>query len=117
VFRCFFIALLGGSSLYGASLRLQNETACPLRALVQSADGSALGDVIVPPQDIQVWETGTLHKHLTANKSLTPFSVTWLCMDGELFGVQEQISTGALASTKQCSGKKNCKKVEESPRE
>jgi len=101
-----FLLLLFTLPGYATSLRLQNETTCPLRALIQSADGSLLEEVLVMPQETFSWEE--THKRLAASKSITPLSVIWLCSDGELYGVLEDVSTGALASTKQCVGKKRC---------
>ena|SRR3990167_5864995 len=105
-------------SLHGASLRLQNESSCPLRAIIQGADGSILQEVEVPAQKTIFWEDSpaACKKGIVAanpKKSQTPLTVLWVCADGDHFGICDQISTGALVSSKQSSGKKLCPSLKE----
>jgi hypothetical protein len=108
--------LVFASSLQATSIRLHNEAACPLRAAVYSADGSFLGEVSVPSGQDVTWsgDKGIEWKDKVLvqgpAKSKTPFTVQWICPDGESFSSCEGVSTGALVISSQGTGKKICKK-------
>ena len=104
------------SSLQATSLRLHNESICPLKAAVYSADGSFLGEVSVPAGGETSWNDskGVIQqdKMLVQGpaRSRTPLTVHWICPDGETFASCEGVSTGAFVFSSQGTGKKLCKK-------
>ena len=137
---CFLSSLIGTFFLEAASLRLQNETNYPLRAMILGADGSLLGDVSLSPQEMVTWNDsvgareGAMKKSPAGfqrkgqsdseidkgniplqgpSKSITPLTVHWICADGENFCVSEHLTSGSLARTSQCVGPKVCKSKKE----
>lgn len=90
--------LLLASLVHSATVRLENDTAYPLKAVVQGADGSTLCDVLLNPQETKTWsDSGDFSaKKKPPSKSVTPFTVHWYCKSGESFSISDHISTGSL---------------------
>lgn len=99
----FFLCFL--NFLQANSLRLQNESQCALKAVIQGADGSLLSELIVDPQKTITWND---QAGKAPSKSQTPYQVTWYCLDGESFCISEQVSTGSFVKTGYGVGKKSC---------
>lgn len=97
-------------SLQGASVRLLNEATCPLKARVYSASGAFLGEVAVVSGSERTWSEPRKEMIQTQGptKSITPFTIHWVCPDGEIFSSVEGVSTGSLVFSNQGSGKKHC---------
>ncbi len=112
------LGMLFATSLQATSVRLHNEAMCPLKAAVYSADGAFLGEVSVASGKESTWSDdngGVRSEKVLAqgpNRSRTPFTVHWICPDGESFSSCEGVSTGALVLSGQGTGKKLCKKEE-----
>jgi len=108
--RITSIFLLCVSCLQAGSLRLENNTSFPLKAVVQGADGSVLGEVSVAPAKVGSWTdfNDMAIKGKAPARSVTPFTVHWYCSAGDTFSISEQISTGALVRATDGSGKKSC---------
>ena len=106
--------LLISPALHAASIRLQNDSICPLKAVIHGADGTLLNEVVVKPQGSTTWSDSTnpLNKNNSPKqgpvKSRTPFVVSWYCLDGEIFCVSDNVSSGALVTTGSGVGKKSC---------
>lgn len=99
-------------SAEAASLRLQNESLCPLKAVIIGADGAVLNEIVVQGKSQTIWNEGMIKTQISLQspaKSQTPFTVHWMCLNGDTFGLSDGLSTGSLASTGQCLGPKNCK--------
>lgn len=96
-----------GAALAG-SVSLVNDTAFKLRAVVRSADGTYLGEVVVNAQATMQWNDywGGVG---TVNKSQTPYIVTWYCMNGDNYSVCSNVATGATVAASWCDGPKFCK--------
>ena len=112
------------SALDAASIRLQNDSICPLKAVIHGADGTLLNEVIVKPQGSSTWadSTNPLQKKNSPKqgptKSRTPFVVSWYCLDGEVFCISDNVSSGALVTTGSGVGKKSCSSAKkETPQE
>lgn len=102
--------LLLTSLAWGASLRLENDASCPLKAVIQAADGTFLGEVIVNPQNVKIWDDsfGIPKNANNPSKSLTPFTVQWYCSEGDNFSTSDNVSTGALVRARGGLGSKMC---------
>lgn len=106
--------LLVSPMLQAASIRLQNDSICPLKAVIHGADGTVLNEVVVKPQGSTTWSDSTnpLQKNNSPKqgptRSRTPFIVSWYCLDGEIFCISDNVSTGALVRTGNGVGKKSC---------
>ena len=102
--------LLLTSIAFGASLRLENDSIYPLKAVIQGADGTVLGEVTIPSQEVKMWDdTFPVPRHASnPNKSLTPLTVHWYCPEGTNFSTVEQVSTGSLVKARGGIGSKTC---------
>lgn len=101
-------------TLQASSIRLQNTAPCSLKAIIYGADGRLLSEISVQAQGSLTWNDSSnfIQKENIPSqgpsKSRTPYIVHWVCPDGEIFSVSENVSTGALIVAGQGSGKKNC---------
>ncbi len=112
--KMFFLLLFAVSYIEAVSIRLHNEASCPLKAVIYGADGVVLSEVIVDAQGSSIWsdsvnplQKGNLPSQGSI-RSRTPFTVHWECLDGKTFCILEDVSTGALVTTGQGTGKKAC---------
>ena len=104
LFGCIFLGSF--CSLEALSLRFQNQTAHSLTAEILGANGSLLGEVIVPSQKTVSWSDTSFPVKASSAKSVTPLTVHWFDNDGELFHISDHVMTGALLQTNHCMGKK-----------
>lgn len=111
----FLICSLGISiGAFASSVRLKNDTAFPLRAVIHGADGTFLGDILVNPQATVQWSDSynPLSKDNLPpqgpSNSQTPYTVVWYCKDGSTYGMCENVSTGGMVRATQCTGPRHC---------
>lgn len=100
------------------SVRLVNDSPTQLRAVIRGADGSYLGEAVIMPQHLSTWvdsygrvgagNVGGLEQD--ASRSLTPYTVTWYCMDGGDYSFCSNVATGSTVSSQTCEGARICKK-------
>ena len=107
LFKMAIFSLLIGQAWAGA-VRLVNDTAYKLRAVVRAADGTYLGEVIVMPQQTMQWNDywGGIGYY---NNSQTPYTVVWFCVDGGDFSVCNNVPSGATITAFSCDGLRQCK--------
>jgi hypothetical protein len=98
------------SFLQATSLRLENDSTYPLKATIQGADGSLLGEVFLESQESKNWSDTkmTAVKKKASVKSVTPLQVQWNCKAGESFSISDKVSTGALVRARDGIGPKSC---------
>ena len=114
----FLFLLCGVTTLFGASVRLINDSPYVLRAVVRGSDGALLGEMVVNAQHVQTWSgtnaqrgyygKGNVYQE-QPNRAQTPFAVSWYCMDGSDFSVCSGLSTGSTATALSCLGTRQCK--------
>lgn len=106
----FLVFLLLFGVLEAGSVRLVNNTAYKLRAIIRAGDGTYLGEVLVNSQQTMSWNdyTGSVGY---PNTSQTPYTVLWYCNDGDgtPFGVCDGVGPGATVAAMTCSGTRACK--------
>jgi hypothetical protein len=105
--KTLFFLLLAGQAWAGA-VRLVNDTAYKLRAVVRAADGTYLGEVIVMPQQTMQWNDYWGGVGYYSN-SQTPYTVIWYCVDGGDFSVCNNVPSGATITAFQCDGARQCR--------
>jgi hypothetical protein len=100
----FFLPLFA----YAGTVRLANDSIFKLRAVIRAADGSYLGETVVPPLSTMSWNDywGGVGYY---NQSRTPYTVIWYCSDGEGFSVCLAVPTGGTVTALSCDGTKACK--------
>lgn len=98
------------SFLQAASLRLENDSAYPLRVTVQGADGSVLSEVFLESQETKNWNDNDIFaiKKKAPVRSVTPLIVHWYCKEGETFSISDKVSTGSLVRARDGVGGKSC---------
>lgn len=104
------------SQVWAGSVRLSNNTAYKLRAMIRAADGTYLGEVVVMPQQNMQWNDywGGIGYY---NQSQTPYTVIWFCVEGGDFSVCDNVSSGSTITAYGCPGTRSCppKKNQEHP--
>lgn len=103
----FFVCVI--SEAWAGAVRLSNDSAHKLRAIIRSADGSYLGEVIVMPQRTMQWNDywGGIGGYY--QNSQTPYTVVWYCVDGGDFSVCNNVPSGATVTAFGCDGLRQCK--------
>lgn len=94
------------------SVVLLNDSPFALTAQVQAADGTVLGEATLKPGEQNVWRTDLTRTYLkapeTAQVSLTPFSVIWLCPHGGYYSMCTSVTPGAMVTANTCPGARYC---------
>jgi len=99
------------------TVRLYNDSAFKLRAVIRGADGTYLGEVVITPQSSNTWTDSLQHygheeegnaSQRNSARSKTPYTVIWYCMDGSDFSFSDNVGTGAMTQAQQGSGKRSC---------
>jgi hypothetical protein len=93
--------------LMAGTVRLANDSAFQLRAVIRAADGTYLGEMLVSPQQTMQWNDywGGVGVY---NLSRTPYVVTWYCTKGGDFSVCEGVPTGGTVTAMTCAGARQC---------
>ena len=115
LFFCFF------GTGYAMSLTLYNDSSYELTALIKSAGGKLLGQVILHPGDQKNWNTelssssdyGIEENIDTPEKSLTPYSVVWKCPYGGIYSVCNQVQPGSYVNANFGDGVRYCRPKKE----
>lgn len=110
--------LLFCSVAHANSVRLLNNSPYDLRAVIRGSDGSFLGEIVVKAQKESNWTDtygqygmsgGANPRANQDNRSKTPYTVLWYCLDGGDYAVCDTVSTGAFVTAQSCSGTRMCK--------
>lgn len=110
------ILCLISTGLFAGSIRLYNDSPYKLRAVIHGADGTYLGEMIVLPEHFNTWSDaypsfgpGGQQYSPSPNRTMTPYTVQWYCLDGDEYGISVNVATGAAVSAESSSGPKFCK--------
>ncbi len=107
--------LLLTPGLFAGSLRLYNDSSYKLRAVIRGADGTYLGEMVVLPEHFNTWSDAYSsfgpggQQQQNSNRTLTPYTVQWYCLDGDEFGINVNMATGAAVLAESSNGPKFCK--------
>lgn len=101
---------------FAGTVRLVNDTAYKLKAVIRAADGTELGTIDVPSQQTMSWNSygGSVGNIQYNDVSQTPYTVLWYCSDGNPFSVCTGVSTGSTVTASSCGGTKSCKQPKKS---
>ena len=110
------IFLLLANILHCSNIILINDSPFTLTAVIQSQDGTFLGQKVLQPgeQKNQVSNLGSMSTNLSSpnyayNVGLTPYSVIWKCANGGYYSVCSSVSPGSLVRASACPGGYYCK--------
>lgn len=122
-FVCILLSLFS-CSLFAGSLRLYNDSPFKLRAVIRGADGTYLGEMIILPEHFNTWSDqypsfgpGAHGFRESPNRTMTPYTVYWNCVDGGNFGISTNVATGAAVVAESSQGPRYCKPPEKDKRE
>jgi hypothetical protein len=111
IYLVFFIICLEAESV-----RLFNDSAYDLRAVIRGADNSFLGEMIIRSQNSTTWYNtyGPYESRTPVQKirSQTPYKVVWYCLNGEQFSMCDTVATGGVAVALSCLGPRTCRSKE-----
>jgi hypothetical protein len=101
-----------GFCSYASSLRLVNDTPYALIAVVESADGTLLGQQVLQPGVQVSWSKDLSTLELTTPNvpqgSITPYRVIWKCTHGGSFSFCSNVSPGSVVRASSCPGAQYC---------
>lgn len=109
---------------FAGSVKLVNNTAYRLRAVIRGNDGTFLGDLTLNSQQTTTWtdEYGMGGRdYLGGNyigqfyRSQTPYTISWYCMDGGDYALCDGIPTGGTVAALSCNGARICKPSKKNP--
>lgn len=103
--------LLISTAAWAGTVRLVNDSAYQLTAVIRAADGTKLGELNVPAQQTMSWNSywGGVGNIQYNDVSQTPYTVLWFCPEGAPFSVCQGVSTGSTVTALSCDGTKSCK--------
>ena len=113
-----YLLLLSPLLCFAGSVKLVNNTAYRLRAVIRGNDGTFLGDLTLNSQQTTTWtdEYGMGGRnYLGGNyigqfyRSQTPYTISWYCMDGGDYALCDGIPTGGTVAALSCNGARICK--------
>ncbi len=109
VFFLLFFASLLFSEASAGSIKLLNDSAYQLRARIQSADGSYLGEMVLGSNETASWN-GSSGEISYYGQSQTPYRVNWYCLGGEdsIFSVNESVNSGSTVTAMGGTGARSC---------
>jgi hypothetical protein len=112
--KWFFVALYLSVqlNLFSNSVNLFNNTGYKLKAVILSADGMVLDEVILDSRDASTWADDFYQFGSSPSSSRTPYTVNWYCMGGKSFGVCTDVSPGSVVLAQNCSGSQECDQEE-----
>jgi hypothetical protein len=102
------------STAFAGTVRLVNDTAFKLRAVVRAADGTEIGAVDVSPQQTMSWNNywGGVGNIQYYDASQTPYTIIWFCNleggDPSPFSICSGVSSGSTVVAGQCDGTRAC---------
>lgn len=91
---------------YSVSVILFNDSPFTLNAQILSADGQELTTVQIAPRHQLKWQDSDQN---VQSFTETPFTVIWYCKDGQEYGVNSQIATGAYVPAQSSQGRRYCR--------
>jgi len=101
------------SAIVPGGINLLNDSAFPLTAVIQGADGTFLGQARFKPGEQLSWATNfdptKFHSPSAPNVSMTPYTVVWKCTNGGFYSTCSGVSPGSLVRANACEGVYYCK--------
>jgi len=112
--KAVFIALCLSVQLgiFCNSVNLFNNTDYKLKAVILSADGVVLDEVILDSRDASTWADDFYQFGSSPSSTRTPYTVNWYCMGGKSFGTCTDVSAGSIVLAQNCSGSNQCSEDE-----
>jgi hypothetical protein len=102
------------STAWAGTVRLVNDSAVKLKAVIRAADGTELGTVDVNPQQTMSWNNywGGVGNIQYNDVSQTPYTVVWFCNLSEEnqtpYSVCQGVSSGATVTASSGDGTRAC---------
>ena len=97
------------SPCFAESLNLFNDSKYTLRAVINAADGTVLGEYVMNSRDGAQWSTDYMNLGSDLpSASMVPYVVNWYCMGGATFGVCNDVAPGTLVTALSAGGAQEC---------
>ncbi len=92
------------------SINLFNNSDNRLQAVILSADGKVLSEIVLNPRDAMTWSDSSDDFGLETNQSSgnVSYTVNWYCMAGQLFGTCDNVMPGSVVLSMSCQGDQQC---------
>ena len=110
------ILLFCCQSLFAGTIRLYNNSSYKLRAVIRGNDGTYLSEMVILPEHFNTWSDqypsfgpGGQYYSENPNRTMTPYTVQWYCLNGDVYGLSPNIATGAAALAEGAEGPRICK--------
>jgi len=83
--------------------------------VIRGDDGTYLGEMVILPEHFNTWSDdypsfgpGGQNYQENPNRTLTPYTVQWYCLDGGVYGISTNIPTGGAALAEASEGPRIC---------
>jgi hypothetical protein len=112
----FAIFIFAQSGCFANSVTLMNDTSYTLQATIYDANGTFLGQFVLNPRDATDWSDDDQNFGTeTAYASQIPYTVNWACMNGNPYGVCNDVAAGAVVTAQGCGGTQECQQQQGNP--
>lgn len=103
--------LLIPSAAFCASVRLVNDSPYPLRAVIQGADGTKLGEELISPNEQVTWTDNSMQMgYQEPSRSETPYTILWYCLEGTPYSICARMPNAGMITAQTCDGPRQCKR-------
>jgi hypothetical protein len=97
------------TALWANSVNLFNNSQMQLRAVILSADGQLLDEVVLNSRDASTWADDLYQFGYNPASTHAPYTVNWYCMGGKLFGTCKNVASGSIVLAQNCTlGSSEC---------
>lgn len=94
------------TTISAASLAVLNDGPFPLHVQVLAADGRLLGSITIEPEQQKSWNDPNL---TMGNTPTTPYTVIFYCLEGDEYGITNNVAGGSTISSSTAEGRRVCK--------
>lgn len=100
----FLLCFCWQAVAWANSVNLFNNSEERLRAVILSADGVLLDEVVLNARDASTWADDLYQFGYNSASTHTPYTVRWYCMGGKLFGTCKNVASGSIVLAQNCGG-------------
>jgi hypothetical protein len=107
----FTLILIAFTSLSWANrLSLYNDSSYPLNVVVSDATQTTLTEIMLNSGDTNQWSdtTSPFNTDSSMYLSQAPYTVSWYCMNGQLYGTCTDVAPQSIVNAQSCSGPQEC---------
>jgi hypothetical protein len=104
------IAILFITNIWADSLTLINDSTVRLRVVIQDVKHNFVDEIYIDAANSSTWSAEYLYYGYGAKSTYpkAPFTVTWYCMNGDVFGTCRFVNSDSTCNALSCGGPREC---------